>query len=183
MGCVTELGWVLKPAYVPSGLAEHLVAVPAYGRNGSDFLFGRYRVSEQRIQIIYSGHATGILIVPRRPPMKPVASGEYARHAIQDLFLPMRPEDEPRMQWGRGGDLGGLLHGGYMNPYRNAEDAMAGPSPWYSGSFITDGSYVFVVPAKWGLREGLDIRFSASGPAYPPLDKPILLFEPQTPPG
>jgi hypothetical protein len=175
--CVRELGWVLKPAYVPPGLAEHLIAVSGYGRNASDFLFGRYRVNDHRIQVIHSGHDTGILIVPRRPPAKPQASRDYAMQVIRDLFVPMRPEDEPRMRGGQG-DLGGLVHGGYMNPYRNAEDALTGPSPWYSGSFITDGAYVFVSSAKWGLREGVDIRFRAAGPEYPPQDQPILLFEP-----
>jgi hypothetical protein len=177
--CVRELGFVLKPTYVPSGLEDHLLAVSGYGKTGSDFLFGRYRVNEHRIQIIYSGYATGILILPQRPPPAPQPSLDHAANVIRDVFVPMRAEDEPRTKWATG-DLYGLLDGGYINPYRDAEDALTGPSPWYTGSFITDGSYVFVAPAKWGLREGFDRRFRASVPHSDARDKPILLFEPES---
>ncbi len=178
--CARELAWILKDTYVPADLTEHLVALSAYGRNGSDFLFARYRVNDYRIQVIYSGHATGILVVPRHPQARPRASRDYAMRVIRDIFVPMRPEDEPHMRGGDS-DLAGIIHGSYTNSYRDATDALTGPSPWYAGSFITDGNYVFVTPAKWGLCENLDIRSSARTPQRPPLDRPILLFEPQTP--
>ncbi len=177
--CVRELRWILKPAYVPADLAKHLVGISEYGRNRSDFLFGRYRVDEYRVQVIYSGHLTGILVVPQHPSQQPTATADYAMALLKALFVPMRAEQEGQIRVGSGVE-GGIVLGGYTDSHAAAQDTFIGPSPWYGGSFLSDGSYVFVTPPKWAMREGLNIQDHVLGPEGPPWDDPILLFEPKT---
>ncbi len=176
--CVRELRWILKPPYVPGDLAEHLVGISGYGRNRSDFLFGRYRVDEWRLQVIYSGHITGILVVPQRPPQQPRATAEYVMNMLNRLFVAMRPEQEGQVG-ARSGVRDGIVRGGYSDSHAHADETFIGPSPWYGGIFLSDGSYVFVMPPKWAMRADLNIRRSALPPEGPPWEEPILLFEPK----
>jgi hypothetical protein len=179
--CVRQVRVVLKAEHVPGDLEEHLVGISPYGANGSDFLLTRYRVGHWRVQIIYSGHLMGILVAPREPGDAGPATAEYALRIAKALFVSPRPEDAARLV-ARVEMVEDTAHGGIRNPNAGLDGSLAGASAWYGIRVVTDGRYVFLSPAKWGLYDDTDIRGRAGMPAHlPPQDKPILLFDPAPP--
>ena len=175
--CARELGWILRPEYVPTDFAEHLAAVRKYGRNDSDFLFTRCRVGRWQIQVIHSGHVTGILALPLGPVAPREAGPDYALEVAKKLFVPPRQKDEPVIR-ARGGMVGDLAYGSIGNPnIRSKDDPPVGPGPWYGTRYITNGHWVFLGPAKYGLAEDIDLRGKALVPKPPPMDRAILLFK------
>ena len=175
--CVAELKRALKPEFVPGELVDHLVGLSGYGRSKSDFLFGRYRSGDWNIQVIYSGRHIGILAVPIGPVAPREPSAEYALEIAKKLFVPPRPQDEAELQ-ARAGLNSGIAHGGISNPAtQSMMDPLRGPSPWYGGSFITNGLYVLLFPPKWYLGVG-DIRSDMAGlPPFPRPNEAVLLFK------
>jgi len=180
--CTRQLGVVLRPEYVPPGLEDHLVAISGYGVSGSDFLLTRYRAGRWRLQIIYSGHAIGILAIPAEPGGAGRApTADYALQTAKVLFTPPRGQDARVLQ-ARAISVDGIAHGSIRNPNAGPAGSLAGSSPWYSVRLITDGRYVWLSPAKWGLYDDTDIRTAGMPSHQVPLDKPVLLFEPEAPP-
>ena len=175
--CARELGWILRPEFVPENIAESLVALRKYGRNDSDFLLARGQVGHWKIQVIYSGHRTGILALQIGPVAPGQPTAEHALKVAKELFVPPRPQDEPLLK-ARAGLNSGIAHGGISNPNTQSRaDPLRGPGPWYAAGFITNGQYVFLVPSKWHLGDG-DIRSDLAGlPRAPRADEPVLLFD------
>lgn len=173
--CARELGWILRPEFVPENIAESLVALRKHGRNDSDFLVTRFRGGRWLLQLIHSGHATGILAVPVGPAAPHTAGPDYALEVAKELFVPPRKKDEPLIA-ARGGMVGDIAYGSISNPnVRSEDDPPVGPGPWYGSVYVTNGAWVFVAPAKFGLAAGIDLRGRARWP-FPPTDKTILLF-------
>jgi len=175
---VRELSHILKPDLFAGDIGDHLIALREYGYDKSDFLVGRYRAPNWGVQVIYSGHATGLLFVPSKRPKTPQASPEYALSIARRVFVDPRKQYEARIRAG-GGPVGPLVHGGIMNPgWDSGPHSPVGPGPWYGSEFVTDGSWAFLLPFRWGLREGIDTRKRAAPPEAPPVDRQILLLGP-----